>query len=501
MKNKYTLITPPPTNAGVSHVKSSIVTPGNASASHPKLSPVPPARTSRQNFRLKPILLLIALLLFSCESFVKIDPPRTALVTSTVFESDATASAAMINVYYQMSLMGFASGGTTSVSFLTAFSSDEELNYNSTSPTMVQFNDNELTSDNEFVTSLWSDMYKALYQVNAIIEGATQSKTLSPSTKSQLEGEAKFMRAFCLFYLVNLYGDVPLITSTDYRANTSIARTPSSKVYQQIIQDLADAENLLPGDYSVSNGEKVRVNNNVAKAFLARVYLYQQDWSKAELYATKLIENTGYALVTDPTQVMVKNNSEAIWQFNNSFYPNDFSAFYLFSTPPNVGSLRIELINSFEENDLRLASWVGSITNGATVYHFPIKYHSFVSAAEYSTVFRLAEQYLIRAEARTHLNNFTDAQSDINVIRNRAGLANTTANDEKALLLAVEQERRVELFTEWGHRWFDLRRTNRSDAILSVIKTKWQSTDALYPIPKTQILGDPSMSNAQNPGY
>ena len=115
-------------------------------------------------------------------------------------------------------------------------------------------------------------------------------------------------------------------------------------------------------------------------------------------------------------------------------------------------------------------------------------------------VLRLAELYLIRAEARTQQNNFSDAESDLNAIRNRAGLPNTTANDRATLLTAIEQERRIELFAEWGHRWLDLKRTNRADTILNTFKApNWQVTDVLFPIPASQI--DINGLLTQNPGY
>ena len=115
-------------------------------------------------------------------------------------------------------------------------------------------------------------------------------------------------------------------------------------------------------------------------------------------------------------------------------------------------------------------------------------------------VLRLAEQYLIRAEARAQQNNISGAQSDVNVIRNRAGLANTTATTQGTLLSAIEHERQIELFAEWGHRWMDLKRTNRADAILGPLKSSnWQSSDVLFPIPLTQIQNDPNFT--QNSGY
>ena len=108
---------------------------------------------------------------------------------------------------------------------------------------------------------------------------------------------------------------------------------------------------------------------------------------------------------------------------------------------------------------------------------------------------------MIRAEARAQLNKISEAQEDINAIRHRAGLPDTQAADKNALLQAIELERKHELFTEWGHRWFDLKRTGRVDEVLSTIKAQWTPTAALYPIPEIQILNNPSMKNQQNPGY
>jgi len=135
-------------------------------------------------------------------------------------------------------------------------------------------------------------------------------------------------------------------------------------------------------------------------------------------------------------------------------------------------------------------------------YRYPYKYKSLTSGAnaEYYTVLRLAEQYLIRAEARAQQNNIGGAQSDVSIIRNRAGLANTTANTQAALLLAIEQERWVELNCEWGHRWFDLKRTNRVNTVIGALKpATWKSTAALYPIPSAEIGKNANL--LQNPGY
>ena len=114
-------------------------------------------------------------------------------------------------------------------------------------------------------------------------------------------------------------------------------------------------------------------------------------------------------------------------------------------------------------------------------------------------MFRLAEQYLIRSEARAQQNNLSGAASDLNTIRARAGLGVTPAATQADLLLAIEKERWVELFTEMSDRWFNLKRTGRIDAVLSLTKPQWQSFQALYPIPTTEITANPKL--LQNPGY
>jgi hypothetical protein len=112
---------------------------------------------------------------------------------------------------------------------------------------------------------------------------------------------------------------------------------------------------------------------------------------------------------------------------------------------------------------------------------------------------RLSEMYLIRAEARAQQNNLSGAQDDLNMVRNRAGLANTTASTQAALLAALEHERWVELFTEFSDRWFNLKRMNRATAVLSLIKPSWKPFQQLYPIPQQDRNANPNL--ADNPGY
>ncbi len=163
-----------------------------------------------------------------------------------------------------------------------------------------------------------------------------------------------------------------------------------------------------------------------------------------------------------------------------------------------------ELLAAFKAGDLRRSHWVDSLIFPENTYYFPVKYKVNTGTqgriSEYYSVFRLAEQYLIRAEARTRQNKLTDAISDINVIRRRANLAdlpNTLLQEE--IIDTILHERQIEFFCEWGHRWLDLKRTGLADEILSPIKPQWQSYQKLYPIPTTEMQANPAL--LQNPGF
>jgi hypothetical protein len=258
----------------------------------------------------------------------------------------------------------------------------------------------------------------------------------------------------------------------------------------------------------MSNNERTRPNKYAAIALLARVYLYLKDWAQAENQASTVINNSGtYNLVNDLNNVFLKNSSEAILQFGISSSP--FATWEQRTIVQYSYSLTDTLLNSFETSDQRKSAWinVNSTTFPGMTFSYPYKYKrtngNSGNISEYYMVMRLAEQYLIRAEARAQLNRITgsnSAETDLNIIRNRAGLPNTTAVTEVQMLDAIMRERRVELFAEWGHRWFDLIRSGSADAILAPIKgASWQTADQLYPIPASDILNNPNLS--QNPNY
>lgn len=455
--------------------------------------------------------------LTACEDFIGVDVEKSQIVKDAVFNSDITASSAVTGIYSDMynGENSFASGNRYSVATLCGLSTDEIIYF----PETVDFNafeDNSLLPSNTNISSLWQTMYYSIYGANAVLEGLAKSTSVSKPVKKQLEGEALFIRAFCHFYLVNLFGDIPVITTINYGITSKSTRQPTSVVYEQIISDLIMAKELINEQY-VTTG-RVRPNRSAATALLSRVYLYLGDWENAEMQASEIINDSKYSLEANLTDVFLNNSDEAIWQLmpvgliSNT---NEGYMFILISAPTTTTQpfhLATSLVNAFDSQDKRRSEWINAKIIGTASYYYPFKYKKgaggsattpSVSLTEYSMVFRLAEQYLIRAEARAHLNNLTQAISDLDLIRMRAGLpsilsVNPTI-DQTEFLLALEQERRKELFTEWGHRWLDLKRTNRANIALGG-KQGWSPDDQLYPIPQTERDKNPQLGS-QNPGY
>ncbi|MBN8855824.1 MAG: RagB/SusD family nutrient uptake outer membrane protein, partial [Sphingobacteriales bacterium] len=229
---------------------------------------------------------LTFLVFFSeCKKLVQVSEPINTLTAEKTFRTEANATSALIEVYndlisgggYGLSTFGLNYGNGATTCYL-GLSADEMNFYNGGDAISMQFQNNNLQSDNMYVKNLfWLSPYFDIYLSNAVIEGVGAS-SLPQRVKDQLSGEAKFLRAFCNFYLVNLFDSVPLVTTTAWAHTSTLPRASTSEIYDQIKSDLQDAQNILKEDYSVSNGERVRVNKWAATAFLARVSLYLGDW-------------------------------------------------------------------------------------------------------------------------------------------------------------------------------------------------------------------------------
>ena len=439
-----------------------------------------------------------------CRKLTQTDPASDLLTVSRVFSSDATAEEAM-NAYYISALFASRSFMNGGISLDAGLSADELDCKIKPIPPEDSFRRNELMANSILSNNLFGGAYSLIYQLNSMLEGIAKSMGMSAAVRSELKGEAEFNRAFLYFYLVNLYGPVPLVLGTDFLQNERLPRAAADSIYAQIVSDLEDAQQSLPADYIDAAGyagDRTRPNQAAATALLARICLYLGHWASADSAASVVIANARYQMESNLDDVFLSGSREAIWQLQSVHGAEADSMVYLFmmGRPGPAFVFTADLLGDFETGDLRRQHWTKSSIYGGVTYSYPYKYKSLNGGAtQYETVLRLAEQYLVRAEARVQEGNLAGAMADLNTIRSRAGLANTTATTTAAVMAAVLQERRIELMTEWGHRWLDLKRTGQADAVLSAEKSGWNPYDALYPIPTTVIQQSPGMQ--QNPGY
>ena len=461
--------------------------------------------------RIEQVLLVVVFaLLTSCEDYLEIEAPAHKITSETVFSTDETALSAMTGVYNQLASIFFSSGGPASVTVLAGLSADNLSPIRSTNLPYMEFERHEISADNFRNLNLWTSLYNMIYMTNSLLEGLEKSDDISEEVSNRLEGEARFVRAFSYFYLVNLYGEVPLILDTDYQANALAEREDKEVVYEQITTDLEAATELL-GDNFIT-GERTQVNRYTAISLMARVQLYLGNWQKAEKMSSEVIaQSETYEILNDLDLVFLANSREAIWQLSpegrgstltNTNEGGSFIIHPVFSFLAQF-KLNPEFVASFVDHDQRLEDWV-ELHAGTGFYHahkYKIQ-NSTEEILEYSMVLRLAEQYLIRAEARARQGNIAGAVADIDVLRERAGLELIgdirPGIGKDDLLDLIMEERKKELFTEWGHRWLDLLRTGRAGEVFGHNST-WGETDLLYPIPESERMKNPNLT--QNEGY
>lgn len=454
-------------------------------------------------FKLYCFVFLLLMVVTSCESFTEIEVPQSQLTGPAVFEDVNTANAALVNAYARLREEGMVTGTAFGLSHLLGNYADE-LTFYGSNTSFQSFNNHTLVPSNSFLATLWNTSYSQLYALNSIIEGLDNTSAIAEEDKEKLKGEALFLRAYIHFYLTNCFGEIPYITTTNYLQNATVSKNSIAEVNQNIVQDLEDAIALLPLNYPSS--ERVRANKYVAKAMLARQHLYLGNWEQAESAATAVLNSGVYTWELNVANVFLKENPGIVWALHPGIAglnTKDARTFVFSIGPPTRPALSQDLINEFELNDTRRTNWTRTITNGSQSWYHAYKYKKTLNTGtsqEYTILFRLAELYLIRAEARAEQDNTTAALEDLNKVRNRAGLANSIAVTKAQILAAVLQERKMELFTEQGHRWLDLKRTGNAATVLSPIKPNWQNTHIVFPLPEAELLLNSNLL-PQNTGY
>ena len=440
----------------------------------------------------------------SCDDMLDVDLPGNIVPRDGVFDSPEAIEAAVKGMYAE----NFFVQGIYEyiLPLYLSIAADESYHNLPNNYNFEELRTNTYSPSNSYVGLLWSYPYASTLLSNDLIESLSRTAVISEEKKRHYTGEAKYFRAYNYFVLVNLFGDVPWVKSANIRETALQPREPKENIIsgpEGIVDDLKYAETALAN----SDNSNAHITKAAASALLARVYLYHGDWADAEAKAGEVIGTSGYELEADLDNVFLRSSKETILRASSAAaMPSYVGRAYLGVLLLNGSYFRLtgDLVNSFDDADLRRQKWFKN--EGTYIHAWKYKRNSASSAgaAEDLVLLRLAEQYLIRAEARAQQGNLTGAVADINAIRVRAGLEPLPETlSKEQVLLAVENERRHELFVEEGHRWWDLVRTGRADAVLgnktNFPEKQWESCKALFPVPEGELTNNSSLT--PNPGY
>ncbi|WP_316813524.1 RagB/SusD family nutrient uptake outer membrane protein [Pedobacter heparinus] len=451
----------------------------------------------KKNIFLVTSFAALSLFLVSCGKFLDVEPKKSTSDEITIVDENS-AKTAVRGIYNQLQ-----SDGYYGYSFQTlGFFSGDNIRYTGSQTVNNQLTNHDVKSDLAVLATSWTAIYNTINRANNVIAKVPQlstTATFTEAVKNQLIGEAYFIRALAYFDLTRTWGGVQLILNPTTSPNDRPA-TPRNTVaesYAQVLKDLNAAEDLLP-----ETTNRIRATKKTVWALKARFYLYQNNWPQAESYAGKIIaDKAGYTLVK-PYNSFYANNAagttESVLELYYNINVTNTQAYqWQPSSKGGVGWIRptdklAELLNNPALGGDRKALVEKQVINGTDNWFGNLYYRT--NGTDPAFLIRLAELYLIRAEARAQQENLGDARDDLNEIRKRSNVGILTGGTKAEVLLAIEDENRLEFALE-NHRWYDLIRTNRAKDALAITDVN----KLLLPIPYSQILIDPNL--IQNPGY
>lgn len=475
-------------------------------------------------YKLITAILLLCFLGIGCKDKLDLEPEQSLTVDET-FSSKTTAHSALLGVYSRSQILDVF-GSLPQV--ISDYQSDN-TDFIGTFPTLQEINDFETFSDNSNVRDLWRYHYEVILAANKIIARVPEvdDPAFTDEERAQYIAEAKFMRAYVYFQLVNLFAQpwqvsqgtnlgVPLITA-EFNVDVEYpGRATLIQVHQQIQKDLEEALPDLLDEFDSETFTRGRATKGAARALLSRFHLYRGEWAKAADYADDVISNTAIYRLATNYSFYDGNTPEDVFTIQNSEIDNGadgsggWASYYM---PTEVGArgdapFSESLIAAFEQepNDRRFAlSTLGTGTDGSE-YLFTLKFPDASTNADNSPLIRVTEMYLNRAEALAQINGINQTSIDlINDLRERAGLGNWTLASfatKQAFIDAILNERRKELCFE-GHRRMDLLRNGkplRTTGPTAPI-SKPGDNKIILPIPQREIDVNKGLQGQQNPGY
>jgi starch-binding outer membrane protein, SusD/RagB family len=443
--------------------------------------------------------LLTLLVAASCGDYLDVRPKETMPDTNPIFDKTSAEQSvrAMYNKFYYGAASytenGTSTGGSPSFEAI-GYLSGGNVKWTGSQSQIGEFEKHLVLAENSTVSSTWTNIYRVVNLANNVLAKVpliSGDAKLTDALRNQYLGEAHFIRALAYFDLARVWGDAPIITEPTEVAtdNIGIGRSNVAEVYAQVLSDLEAAEPLLP-----ETTDRYRATRKTVWALRARYHLYQREWALAESYADKLIAdqanyklvapyNSFFAAATVKTSVETVfaiffngttevNNHYTSWQIQTGggtrqWAPSDEIVALL--NDPTIGGTRSTLVSKDASGNAY-----------SNLYY---------SKADPSFVIRIAELYLIRAEARAQQEGkLVEAVQDLDAVRIRAGLTGSTATTQQEILDAIALERRVEFAFE-HHRWFDLVRTDQAATVLSITDKRRY----VMPIPASERLVDKTL--------
>lgn len=437
------------------------------------------------NTSIKSFVLAGSVMLLSAACANRLDvQPTQSIDESTALATEQDVTVTLVGAYDGMSSINVYGGAFQYMGDLLG--DDREVVFGGTFTTLDELWRKTMTPGNAQTTLTWNNSYAAINRANNVLSALDK---VSTANRGLVEGQARFIRAAVYFELVRLYakawgdGDnatnpgVPLVltptravTDEDYRARNSVA-----EVYAQIIDDLTKAEQLSKYPPAI--------------ALLSRVYLMQGNYASARDAANRVIASGQFELEPDFANAFVDDNNESIFSIvvTDQDGANDMNTYYASALNQGRGDIRVQTkhLALYEAGDLR-GKFFDTSNGGSRT--FTSKFNDRFGDVP---VLRLAEMYLTRAEANFRLGTTVGSAplADINLIRERAGLAPLTS----LTIAAVLKERKLELAFE-GQQIHDIKRTKGT-----VGTTVFSANNLVCPIPQREI--DTNKKLVQNPGY
>lgn len=441
--------------------------------------------------------ILALFVVCSCSDFLEIEP-KEAIDEGLAIVDATSLHTAIRGAYRALGDNSYYGEGYVNLGFIPS----GDVIYN----VADNLSDLNFRSDVGAFASAWAAIYSTINIANNIVQAApnVQDVSLSDEERNNILGEAHFIRALAYFDLARGWGGVPIkvTPTTNVSEDANIQRSTLSETYRFVLEELELAESLLPEEVN-----RIRATKYTVWALKARFYLYNQQWDNAIEYTTKVIDLSNNYRLLSPFSAWfsagVVQTQESIFELAYSAQ-NQSGLRTRMSLLSKGGEYRyrpgepvLNVLRNPSTGGGRVALLDSATQGGVTQYAGALYYRS--PATDPSYVLRIAEQYLIRAEARAYSNDLDGAIADINTIRNRAALLDTEAITQEEILDAVLEERRLEFLWE-AHRYFDLTRTGRLKEKIEELKPNLniESRHYLFPIPVDEvILG----GLTPNPGY